>query len=471
MKHRPLRSLGIAMVALLTALATGCGLGQQPAGPAGGDDETAAPPAADANWTLEKAAEPYRGTTIRAVFLDRPGYRAAAKMLPEFERRTGIKVEYDTIPYENSHEKQVLDFTSGNPNYDVVLIDVVWIGEFAASGWVAPLDTFWRDPKLADPNLNLDGFFPILLDSFGTWDDRVYGLPFDNYSGLLFYNDCMLKEAGFDGPPKTWQELYEKYGPALTKNGKYAFALQSRRGETQSADSFMRMVWQAGGKLVDEKTFEPQLSSPEALAGLKFRQDLMKYMPPDIVEWDHDETVQGLAQGRVAMITEWSANYATLANPETSKIVDCLKVDVEPAGATGKPVPALGGFSLGVNAKVDEKRQKAAYLFIQWITSEEEAKTYITNGGVSGRKAVYDDPELKEQYPYFEPLVESWEKYGNPVFRPRFPEWPAISEVIAQIGSEMQLGRVSVEEGAKRIDDEVREVLKPYYEDGKPKLQ
>jgi multiple sugar transport system substrate-binding protein len=151
--------------------------------------------------------------------------------------------------------------------------------------------------------------------------------------------------------------------------------------------------------------------------------------------------------------------------------VECLKVGVEPAGDTGKPAPALGGFSLGVNAKVDENRQKAAYLFIQWVTSEEQAKTYINNGGVSGRKAVYDDPQLQQQYPYFAPLVESWEQYGNPVFRPRFPEWPAISETIGQIGSEMQLGRVSVEEGAKRIDDKVREVLKPYYEDSKPKLQ
>ena len=32
-------------------------------------------------WDLATAAKPYSGTTIKAIFLDRPGYRAAIKML------------------------------------------------------------------------------------------------------------------------------------------------------------------------------------------------------------------------------------------------------------------------------------------------------------------------------------------------------------------------------------------------------
>ena len=43
-------------------------------------------------WTLEEAAKPYAGTELEVLFLDRPGYNAAIKMLPEFEAATGIKV-------------------------------------------------------------------------------------------------------------------------------------------------------------------------------------------------------------------------------------------------------------------------------------------------------------------------------------------------------------------------------------------
>jgi multiple sugar transport system substrate-binding protein len=71
------------------------------------------------------------------------------------------------------------------------------------------------------------------------------------------------------------------YAPKLTKNGKYAYALQSRRGETQSCDSFMRFIWPWGGSLLDPK-FKSNLMNPKTQQGLEFREKLMKYMPPGI---------------------------------------------------------------------------------------------------------------------------------------------------------------------------------------------
>jgi multiple sugar transport system substrate-binding protein len=423
---------------------------------------------AKADW-LETAAEPLKGTEIQAIFLDRPGYRAIIKLLPEFEKKTGIKVNYEIVPYENTREKEVLNFTSGG-DLTLALVDLVWIGEFAENGWIEPIDKFAKDPSITDPNLNLKGFFPLLLDAFGSWGGTVYGLPFDNYSGLLFYNSCKLKEAGFDKPPETWDELLKTYAPKLTNADKkeYGFALQSRRGETQSADSFMRVLWPFGGSLLT-KDFKSNLMSPESQAGLNFRQDLMKYMPPGIVSYDHAEAVNALAQGQVAMITEWSAFYGTLTDPATSKLGDCLGVAPEPAGPAGR-LPALGGFSLAVASQASDEEKKAAWLFIQWATSEEIAKPYVEAGGVSGRMAVYNDPEIKAKYKFVEPMVASWQK-GVPEFRPRFPAWPAISEIIAEWGTKMMLGEVSVADGSKEIGTRMEAVLqKEGYYDGKKKL-
>jgi multiple sugar transport system substrate-binding protein len=420
-------------------------------------------------WTLEEASAPYKGTEIKAIFLDRPGYAAAIKLLPQFEKKTGIKVSYETIPYENSRERQVLNFTSGE-QLDVVLTDVVWIGEFAGNGWLEPIKTFTDDTKLADPELKLDGFFPILLESFGSWDNKTYGLPFDNYSGLLFYNKCMLKDAGFDKPPATWDELLKVYAPKLTDKSKdrYAYALQSRRGETQSADSFMRFLWPFGGSLLDAN-FKSNLNSKASQEGLQFRQDLMKFMPPGIVDYDHNEAVNALAQGKVAMITEWSAFYSTLADPAKSKITDCLAVATEPKGPAGLK-PALGGFSLGVNAHSDDKQKAAAWLFIQWVTSEAMAKPYLEAGGVSGRMSVYKDPDVQKKYPFVQPMVTSWEG-GVPDYRPRFPQWPEISEVVGENGTAIMLGKSSVADGAKAIGTRMEDILKKAgYYDGKVKL-
>ena len=422
-------------------------------------------------WTLKEAAAPYSGTTLHAIFLDRPGYVAAEKLIPQFEKETGITIKWDVVPYESTRQKEVLNFVSGGAQ-DIVLVDVVWIGEFASNKWLAPIKKFTDDPKLADPNLNLKGFFPILLDSFGTWDKVTYGLPFDNYSGLMFYNKCMLKQAGFDEPPKTWDDLLNVYAPKLTNASKnqYAFALQSRRGETQSADSFMRMLWPNGGSLLDAK-FKSNLMSPQSQAGLEYRQKLMKYMPPGIVDFDHAEAVNALAQGQVAMITEWSAFYPTLTDPSKSKLGNCLAIATEPRGPAGLK-PALGGFSLAVNAKSSAKKQAAAWLFIQWITSEQMAKPYLEAGGVPARTAVYQDPAVQAKYPFVKPMVESWQG-GVPDYRPRFPEWPAISEIIGEWGTKMMLGSVSVKDGAQTIGSKMEAILKKagYYDGKKPLLK
>ena len=431
----------------------------------------AAPSALAETWDIAKAAAPYKGTQLNVIFLDRPGYRAIIKLLPDFEKATGIKVNYEIVPYENTRQKEVLNF-NGQGDLSIALVDLVWIGEFAENGWIAPIDKFTSDAAITDPNLNLKGFFPLLLDAFGTWGGKVYGLPFDNYSGLLFYNKCELKAAGFDKPPATWAELKDVYAPKLTDKAKnqYGYALQSLRGETQSADSFMRMLWPQGGSLLD-KTFHSNLLSKESQAGLAFRQDLMKYMPPGVVSWDHAEAVNGFAQGQVAMITEWSAFYPTLTDPKTSKIGDCLGVAPEPAGPAGR-LPALGGFSLAVASGAPEKEQKAAWIFIQWATSDAIAKDYVEAGGVSGRTGIYEDPAIKAKYSFVEPMVASWQK-GVPEFRPRFPAWPAISEVVAEFGSKIMLGEVSVEQGSKEIGTRMEAILKKegYYDGKKPLLQ
>ena len=433
-----------------------------------------ATPAAEAQapgqaWDIAKAAAPYKGTQLNVIFLDRPGYRAIIKLLPEFEKQTGIKVNYEIVPYENTREKEVLNFNSKG-DLSIALVDLVWIGEFAENGWIVPISKLSGDPAITDPNLNLKGFFPLLLDAFGSWGGTTYGLPFDNYSGLLFYNKCMLKDAGFDKPPATWDELANTYAPKLTDPAKkqYGYALQSLRGETQSADSFMRMLWPAGGSLLD-KSFRSNLGAKDSQAGLQFRQNLMKYMPPGVVSWDHAEAVNALAQNQVAMITEWSAFYSTLTDPKTSKLGDCLAVAPEPAGTAGR-LPALGGFSLAVASQASEKEQKAAWIFIQWATSEAIAKPYVQAGGVSGRMAIYDDPAIKTAYQFVDPMVASWQK-GVPEFRPRFPAWPAVSEIVAEFGSKMMLGEVTTEQGAKEIGTRMEAILqKEGYYDGKKKL-
>jgi multiple sugar transport system substrate-binding protein len=85
--------------------------------------------------------------------------------------------------------------------------------------------------------------------------------------------------------------------------------------------------------------------------------------------------------------------------------------------------------------------------------------------------SIYEQADIKAKYKFVEPMVASWQK-GVPEFRPRFPAWPAISEVIAEWGTKMQLGEVSTEDGAKQISTRMEDILKKEgYYDGKKQLR
>jgi len=70
------------------------------------------------------------------------------------------------------------------------------------------------------------------------------------------------------------------------------------------------------------------------------------------------------------------------------------------------------------------------------------------------------------------PMVTSWQG-GVPDFRPRFPEWPAISEIIGEWGTKIMLGQVSVHDGSVEIGKRMEAILQKagYYDGKKPLLK
>ena len=104
----------------------------------------------------------------------------------------------------------------------------------------------------------------------------------------------------------------------------------------------------------------------------------MQYMPEGIVSYDHAETVNALAQGDVAMITEWSAFYPTLTNPETSTIGDCLAIAPEPKGPAGRK-PALGGFLRGRDAR--GRRREGGRLAADPVADLKGERPAVRRGG------------------------------------------------------------------------------------------
>jgi multiple sugar transport system substrate-binding protein len=121
------------------------------------------------------------------------------RLLREFEAATGIRVRQRVMPASSDlqHQQYVTWLASRDRSVDVYPIDLIWVAEFAAAGWILPLDE--RLPAGARGD-----FLPAPLAS-AVYRGRLYAVPRFTESGLLYYRTDLSPR-----PPATWQELAQR---------------------------------------------------------------------------------------------------------------------------------------------------------------------------------------------------------------------------------------------------------------------
>ncbi|MDH3792807.1 MAG: hypothetical protein OES41_13795, partial [Rhodospirillales bacterium] len=102
-------------------------------------------------WSLEEAAAPYKGTTIRTIGESLPPLEAMDKLKHKFEERTGITVVIEQYEHSEAVNKVMLDLNSKRGRYDFILQPHRELGRFVANGHLTPIERFMNDPKLRDP--------------------------------------------------------------------------------------------------------------------------------------------------------------------------------------------------------------------------------------------------------------------------------------------------------------------------------
>jgi multiple sugar transport system substrate-binding protein len=71
---------------------------------------------ADFNWRR------YEGESINVLLAVSPRADLLVEYEPEFEELTGITANTDVVPEQQQRQKQVIEFTSGNPSFDVTAV-------------------------------------------------------------------------------------------------------------------------------------------------------------------------------------------------------------------------------------------------------------------------------------------------------------------------------------------------------------
>src|SRR6195952_1924423 len=163
-----------------------------------------------------------------------------------------VTFKEQTDQADQQHDDLVQHFQAKAANYDVVDVDVVWTGEFAAKGWLQPLTgTFKMD--------NSSLLAPTVKS--GTYNGTQYAAPQTSDGGILYYRKDLVPT-----PPKSWDEMLKDCDIAKAKGiGCYAGQFAQYEGLTVNAAEAINTN---GGTIVGEDGKKVTVDSTEANAGL-----------------------------------------------------------------------------------------------------------------------------------------------------------------------------------------------------------
>ena len=393
-------------------------------------------------------AQPFAGTELVLASMTDQYVAAFRHLIPQFEEETGIKVTLDELGYVDLYQKLTADFVGSTANYDLMTVDIVWSGEYAANGYTLPLDDFMaRD----EAELALDDIMPVSW-TLGEWEGKHWAYPLAGYANVLNYRKDILAEAGID-PPATQEELLAA-AEALTdaENDFYGTALLGARGPAV-AQEYMAWVQQHGGSILDESG-APALNSAKNVEILEFFGSLFEYAPPGSTDYWWDQRETAFRTGNVAMMEGWSIARAGYENPEISTVVGKVDVTLAPVAEGLEPKYGFGGWGIGINA--NSENAEAAWEFIKWLTSPEIQKEWIRHDGAPIRRSTLEDPELNAEYPWFPILLESFEN-GDGDYRPRIPEYSIIQDALGTAVNGYLVGEMSAQEALDQAQAQVEE--------------
>lgn len=439
--------IGLLSVLVLASLLTACVV-QQPAAPAPPAEQPAVQvPAAEEAPAGEK---PFAGTELVLASMTDQYVTAFRYLIPRFEEETGIKITMDELGYVDLYQKLTADFVGHTGNYDLMTVDIVWSGEYAANGYTLPLDEFMERDK---DDLALDDIMPVAW-TLGEWEGKHWAYPLAGYANVLNYRKDVLAEAGIE-PPKTQEELLAA-AQALTRpeDEFYGIALLGAKGPAVAQD-YMAWVQQHGGSILDENG-EPAINTPENVEILEFFGSLFEYAPPGATDYWWDQRETAFRSGNVAMMEGWSIARAGYENPEISTIVGKVDVAVAPVAEGMEPKYGFGGWGIGINA--DSENAEAAWEFIKWLSSPEIQKEWIRHDGAPIRRSTLEDPELNAEYPWFPVLLESFEK-GDGDYRPRIPQYSIIQDALGTAVNGFLVGELSAQEALDQAQAQVEGAL------------
>ncbi len=345
--------------------------------------------------------------TLHALMEDVPETHIIEAMLPDFEKESGIKVEFEKVNYGDMHDKLATQLVSPESYYNVLEVDFLWAGEFPAAGWLIDLK-----PLAEKDKVDISGFIPSTLELLGKTSDSLPLIPMYNYSmGMIYRTDLLadpkLKEA-YKAEyktdlvlPSTLEDYVQVAKFMKAKAGVAGAAMQGQRGDPNSME-FSNYLFAAGGSYMDENR-KVTLDSAEAKKALQLYVDAIQHAAQQgALSATLDDTMRLMCSGEAfSMITYWWMLPQVDSKEKCPKAAGKVALAVMPGGHGES-----GGWGWGIPKNTSPESQAAAWTFIKWVQSKKVAVARALQGHAPVSADIYTDAEVLKKYPFYKQALD-----------------------------------------------------------------
>lgn len=405
----------------------------------------------------------YKGQTVVMSIPAHPHYDAMLKVLPEFTKQTGIKVETDRLAMARMKDKQLLEMAKPSGDYDLVCYVVMWKGEYVKKNLIREIEPYLKNTALADPEYDFKDLIQPYVENIGLVGGprgylpgpgaRLYGLPYGAETSILAYRRDLFEKHALK-PPTTYDE-FEKLLPVVReKTGIGALTSRGQAGH-QCVHAWLLHLNPMGGGIFDDQ-WKPHFNDATGVKAMKFLKLVSETGPIGIPGFGQGEMITSFLQGQAAMYLDSTLIFGQVNNPQVSKIGGQVSYVLHPKG---KVLASQSG-GLGLAIPKNAKNADAAFLLLQWLTSKAQDKAVTRVGGVPSRKSTIGDREMVLQYPEFITLRQQIEHIDLD-WRPIIAEWDEINiQALGVAVSEALTGKKSPEDALNGMVPKVTEIMK-----------
>jgi multiple sugar transport system substrate-binding protein len=235
--------------------------------------------------------------------------------------------DYSWLEY---HDTMVGAFAANNPPYLLYGSDH-WLNEWAAAGWLAPLDKYC--PNVVEYSKEVA---PYALQGM-TYNGEVYGVSYYADTIDFVYNETLLKQGGFTAGPTTLDELYTQAKELKTKGVNefpIIFAWSQKEGAFPEAWTSLVFAQQEGSNALFDADLNPVFNQ-EGSAAFKVMEWLRKayadgLIDPSSLSMAEIDQVKSMQAGAHTFTVVPQYNMAELNKPNSGTFAGQFKIALMP---------------------------------------------------------------------------------------------------------------------------------------------